>query len=82
MTERAALTDARRKLVQALAGLQSSDGRTLESRMGEQNFSRKVEGFIRGYTVAGKRELPDGKIEIGLELVQDGPGGPSWYLPE
>ncbi len=82
MAERAALSDARRKLVQALADLKAVDGRTLESRMGEPNFSRHVEGFIKGYTVTGERELSDRRIEIDLELPLADQGGVSSYLEE
>jgi hypothetical protein len=80
MAERAALSDGRRKLVKAIAEIKVGPRQTLRSRLGEKKFTRKVEGFIKGYTVVGKRELEGGIIEIDLVLPLTGPGELSRHL--
>lgn len=67
MAERAALADAERKLLKAIAD--SRTGNVQKRRPTDnKNYSRKIEGHIKGYSIVGKRELPDGTVEIDLEL--------------
>lgn len=82
MARRAALADVERKLLQAVAEIKLGPDAGLKSRMREKNFSRKIEGFIRQYKVAGEREVEGGKIEMSVELPLTGPGGLSHQLAE
>ncbi|OGW34614.1 MAG: hypothetical protein A2010_17525 [Nitrospirae bacterium GWD2_57_9] len=75
MAERAALADAERKLVKAVAEIKIGPDQNAGSRMNKKNFSRKIQGYIKGYTVVGERELADGTVEIDLELPLNGQNG-------
>lgn len=68
MAARAALSDGERKLVKAVAEIKVGADGTVGSRMNQGNFAQKVEGFIKGYSVIGEREMNDGTVEIDLEL--------------
>lgn len=82
MARRAALADAERKLLKAVAEIKVGPDESLGSRMREKNFSRKIEGFIKGYKVARERELDAGKIETDLELPLTGLNGLTQYFAE
>ncbi len=82
MAQRAALADAQRKLLKAVAGIKTGPDRSLKSQLGEKKFSQKIQGFIKGYKIVGQRELDGGKIEIDVELPLTGRDGLSRYLTE
>ncbi len=82
MARRAALADAERKLVKAVAQIKTGPDQSLKSQYDEKSFTKRIQGFIRGYKVTGERELEDGTIEIDAELPLTGPGGLSRYLTE
>lgn len=82
MARRAALADAQRKLMKAVAEVKAGPDLSMKSLMGEKNFSRKIQGFIKGYRIVAERELDGGKIEIDLELPLTGQSGLSRYLSE
>ncbi len=77
---RAAHADAQRKLVKAISQIKVSPNKSLKSKLGENKFTEKIEGFIRGYAVTDERELEGGKIEVDMELPLTGQNGLSHYL--
>jgi hypothetical protein len=82
MARRAALADAERKLVKAIAQIKVGPGQSLRSLWGEKSYRERIQGFIKGYRVVGEHELDGGKIEIELELPLTGQSGLSRYLTE
>lgn len=82
LARRAALTDAQRKLLKALSEIKTGPDEMLQSRIGEKKFSRRIEGFIKGYHIVGERDRGGGAIEIDVELVLTGKNGLSRYLSE
>ncbi len=82
MARRAALADAERKLLKAVIEIKLGPVESLGSRMREKKFSRKIEGFIKGYKVARERELDAGRIETDLELPLTGVNGLTQYVVE
>jgi hypothetical protein len=67
LAHRAALSDAERKLVQAVAEIKAGSAST-RPRSGNGTFVRRIEGFVKGFRVVGERELDDGSIELDIEL--------------
>lgn len=82
MAERAALSDAERKLVKAVSEIKVGSDGNVRSHMGERNFTEKIQGYIKGYRVTGERERDDGGIEIDVELPLTGQNGLSRQLFE
>jgi hypothetical protein len=80
MAERAALADGQRDLLRAIEQIRIDDSHDIKTAMGNRNFAEKIQGFVKGYTVASTRELDGGKIEIVLELPLTGPSGLSRYV--
>jgi hypothetical protein len=82
MAQRAALADAQRNLLRAIEQIRLDSDKIVKTAMNDKNFASKIQGFIKGYTVIGERELPGGKIEVVLELPLNGPSGLSRYITE
>lgn len=80
MAKRAALSDAERKLVKAVSEIKTGPNQNLRSYLGEGNFTRIIEGYIKGYRITAERELNNGGIELDLELPLTGQNGLSRYL--
>jgi hypothetical protein len=80
MAERAALADGQRNLLRTIERIRIDDTHDVKTAMGNRNFAEKIQGFVKGYTVASTRELDGGKIEIVLELPLTGPSGLSRYV--
>lgn len=70
MAERAARTDAYRKLAEQVYGLELRSGTTVrDAVLAEDRIQTQVEGFIRGARVLGTRDRSDmGFVEIDMEL--------------
>jgi hypothetical protein len=81
MAERAALSDAERKLVQSIAEFKTGS-ETVRSRMGAGTFTRRIEGFIQGYRVVDRRERDHGGIDLDIELELTGQNALSRILIE
>lgn len=82
MTQRAALADAQRNLLRTIEQIKIDGGRTVGTLMSNRNAAVRIQGFVKGYTVASERELEGGRIEIILELPLSGPSGLSRYVVE
>lgn len=82
MAERAALADGQRNLLRTIEQIRIDDNQDIKTAMGNRNFAEKIQGFVKGYTVASTRELDNGKIEIVLELPLTGPSGLSRYVTQ
>ncbi|HUJ17356.1 MAG TPA: hypothetical protein VL197_05125 [Nitrospirota bacterium] len=82
LAERAALSDAERKLVKAVSEIKVGSDGNVRSHMGERDFTEKIQGYIKGYHVTGERERDDGGIEIDVELPLNGQNGLSRQLFE
>jgi hypothetical protein len=80
MAERAALVDGQRNLLRTIGQIRIDNSRDIKTAMGNRNFAQKIQGFVKGYTVASTRELDGGKIEVVLELPLTGPSGLSRYV--
>jgi carboxypeptidase family protein len=80
MAERAALADGQRNLLRTIERIRIDDSRDIKTAMGNRNFAERIQGFVKGYTVASTRELDGGKIEIVLELPLTGPSGLSRHV--
>lgn len=70
MAERAARTDAYRKLTEQVYGLEVRSGTTVrDAVLAEDRIQTQVEGFIRGARVLGTRDRSDlGFVEVEMEL--------------
>jgi hypothetical protein len=82
MAERAALADGQRNLLRTIEQIKIDGNRNIRTAMANRNFAEKIQGFVKGYTVASTRELDNGKIEIVLELPLTGPSGLSRYVTQ
>ena len=80
MARRAALSDGERKLVKAVAEIRLGTDSTIRSRMGRGNFTKRIEGYVKGYRIVGERDFEDGRTEVDLELPLTGQQGLSRYL--
>lgn len=80
MTKRAALADAERNLLRTIGQIRLDSNQSVKTAMNNQTTAIKIQGFIKGYTVASEREREDGKYEIILELPLTGPSGLSRIL--
>jgi len=80
MAERAALADGQRNLLRTIEQIRIDNNRDIRTAMGNRNFAEKIQGFVKGYTVASTRELDNGKIEVVLELPLTGLSGLSRYV--
>jgi hypothetical protein len=82
MAQRAALADAQRNMLRTIEQIRLDDQHDVKTAMREKNFSEKIQGFLKGYSVVSERESTDGKIEVVLELPLTGPTGLSRYITE
>jgi len=82
MAQRAALADGQRNLLRIIEQIKISGGRSVGSAMASGNYSERIQGFVKGYTVVSERELGDGRIEVMLELPLTGPSGLSRVIAE
>lgn len=82
MTKRAALSDARRNLLKIVENIRISSTLDIKKYMKDANHAERIQGFIRGYTVASETERDDGSIDIILELPLTGPAGLSRFVTE
>jgi len=82
MTQRAAMSNAQRNLLRTVEQIKIDGGRTVGNLMSSRNTAERIQGFVKGYTIASERQLEDGRIEIILELPLTGPSGLSRYLAE
>jgi hypothetical protein len=82
MAHRAALADAQRNLLRAVEQIRLDSDKNVKTAMNDKNFALKIQGFVKGFTVVSERELPEGKIELVLELPLNGPTGLSRYIAE
>jgi hypothetical protein len=82
MTKRAALSDAQRNLLKIVQNIRISSTLDIKNYMKDANHAERIQGFIRGYTVASETEHDDGSIDIILELPLTGPAGLSRYITE
>jgi hypothetical protein len=82
MTQRAALADAQRNLLRTVEQIKVDGSRTVGTFMRSRNGAERIQGFLKGYTIVGERELDNGRIEIILELPLTGPAGLSRYIAE
>ena len=82
MTKRAALADAQRNLLRTVEQIRIDGDKNVKTVMSSPNIARKVEGFLKGYTLVSERTLEDGKVEVVLELPLNGPAGLSRYVSE
>lgn len=82
MTQRAAIADGQRNLLRTVQQIRIDGGRSVGSMMKNRNVAERIQGFIKGYTVASERQLDGGRIEVILELPLTGPSGLSRYIIE
>jgi len=82
MTRRAALLDAQRNLLKIVENIRISSTLDIKKYMKDANHAERIQGFIRGYTVARETERDDGSIDIILELPLTGPAGLSRFVTE
>jgi hypothetical protein len=82
MAQRAALADAQRNLLRVVEQIRLDANKTVKTAMSDKNFALKIDGFVKGFTIVSERELPDGKIELVLELPLNGATGLSRYITE
>jgi hypothetical protein len=75
MAKRAALADGQRNLLRTIEQIRLGPERTLGSEMPEGTHRQRIQGFIKGYRVTAERQLPNGGIELDLELPLTGAGG-------
>lgn len=66
--ERAALLDAFRNLLSQVKGVQVDGARKMDDVMRDDSVRARVEGVVRGYTVANKRYFSDNGVEIDIEV--------------
>jgi hypothetical protein len=82
MAERAAIADGQRNLLRTIEQITIDGSRDVKSAMRNRNFAEKIQGFVKGYTVASSRELDNGKVEVILELPLTGPSGLTRYVTQ
>ncbi len=75
MAKRAALADGQRNLLRAIEQIRLGPDRTLGAAMQEGVHRERIQGFIKGFRVTAERRLPDGGMELDLELPLTGAGG-------
>lgn len=79
MAQRAATLDAYRLLTEQIMGLQLKASTTVKDFVTENDeISTKTKGLIRGTQVKNVRNLPDGTVEVDMELYL----GHIWQLIE
>jgi hypothetical protein len=66
--ERAALLDAFRNLLAQVKGVNVDGTRKLNDLMQKDEVRARVEGVIKGYTIANKRYFSDNGVEIEIEV--------------
>jgi hypothetical protein len=66
--ERAALLDAFRNLLSQVKGVQVDGTRKMDDVMKDDTVRARVEGVVKGYTVANKRYFSDNGVEIDIEV--------------
>jgi hypothetical protein len=82
MTRRAALSDAQRNLIRTVENIRISSTLDIKKYMNDASHAERIQGFIRGYTVARETERDDGSIDMILELPLTGPAGLSRFITE
>lgn len=82
MTKRAAIADAQRNLLKIIKQLRINGDRDVKTAMRSKKFASKIQGFLKGYTLASERDLDNGAIEVILELPLTGPAGLSHAITE
>jgi hypothetical protein len=80
MAQRAAVADAQRNLLRIVKQIKIDGGRTVGNVMATPAGRERIQGFLKGFTVAAERDLGDGRIEVVLELPLSGPAGLSRYV--
>lgn len=66
--ERAALLDAFRNLLSQVKGVQVDGTRKMDDVMKDDSVRARVEGVVKGYTIANKRYFSDNGVEIDIEV--------------
>ncbi len=82
LAQRAALVDGQRNLLRIIEQLRLDNGRTVKEAMTGSVATQRIEGFLRGYAIVGERDLPNGGVEVKLELPLNGPEGLSRLFSE
>ena len=82
MAKRAALSDAQRNLLKIIENIRIGSHLDIKTYMRDKVHAERIQGFIRGYSVASEMEHDDGSIDIVLELPLTGPSGLSRYITE
>jgi len=82
MTKRAALSDAQRNLLKIVENIRINSTTDIKIYIKDANHAERVQGYLRGYTVASETERDDGSIDIILELPLTGPAGLSRTITE
>lgn len=80
MARRAAIIDAERNLARGIESIQLGPSEKLITFLGEQAFTRQMQGYLQGYRMAAERDLDGGRVEVELELPLTGPGGLTSYI--
>jgi hypothetical protein len=66
--ERAALLDAFRNLLSQVKGVQVDGTRKMDDVMKDDSVRARVEGVVKGYTIANKRYFSDNGVEVDIEV--------------
>lgn len=82
MAKRAALADAQRNLLQTIEQIRIDAHRTVKTAMQSAKTAKRIQGFVKGYTVVSERDLDNGAVEVVLELPLTGATGLSHALAE
>lgn len=82
MAKRAALADAQRNLLGTIEQIRVDAHRTVKTAMQSAGVAKRIQGFVKGYTVASERDLDNGAVEVILELPLTGAQGLSHALAE
>lgn len=68
--ERAAETDALRRILEQVKGLQVSGGKTVGDRMASnEELGAAIQGVVKGWKVTDKRYFSDGGVEVDVEVM-------------
>jgi hypothetical protein len=82
LAERAALVEAERNLLLTIERIRIDGSRTVRDSMATKSGALRVQGYLKGFRKVGERELPDGSIEVTLELLLTGARGLSRAIPD
>lgn len=75
MARRAAITDARRNLLEMVKGVQVASQTTVANFMTQSDvITSQVNGYLQGAEVINEQELPDGSVEVTMQIALNGVG--------